>query len=447
MHSREKLHNNIDKYLGLALSANNHAKQNGVKAALRKALRFFKKKQNISPSRINSGLSPREPKYNLRRWSDIDRNMHPDLNPIGIYNVNGGESYTTLVTDSIGRNSLFGGVGTALILGTLIANSRNQPLRIITRTEPASAEDYSALLQIYGLKLDNELVLNFNPRTSSALNIPHAAGDLFITTSWWTTHSCLQRIDPKSVLYLIQEDERSFYPVSDLYLECESIMRHSGIRFAVNSRLLWEHFDACGFENIINNGTWFEPNFNRFAKPSRSHSTTLKRNLFFYARPNNPRNLFRMGINTINKALLDRTINPEEWNIILAGSNIDAFAFDDGTIPQIATGLSWAEYLDLISDIDIGISLMATPHPSYPPLDLASAGAVAITNKYGVKESLDDYSSNIICCNPTEEHLLEGIKKALTLIQSDEQVSANLKTSSLFYSWQECLSEVVSANT
>jgi hypothetical protein len=90
---------------------------------------------------------------------------------------------------------------------------------------------------------------------------------------------------------------------------------------------------------------------------------------------------------------------------------------------------------------------MATPHPSYPPLDLASAGAVAITNKYGVKESLDDYSSNIICCNPTEEHLLEGIKKALTLIQSDEQVSANLKTSSLFYSWQECLSEVVSANT
>jgi hypothetical protein len=223
-------------------------------------------------------------------------------------------------------------------------------------------------------------------------------------------------------------------------------MRHSGIRFAVNSQLLWEHFKGCGFNNIISNGNWFDPNFDRRTKPSKPRSRTEKRNLFFYARPNNPRNLFRTGINTINQALLTKTINPNEWNIVLVGSNIDAFAFDDGTIPKIYTGLSWAEYLDLISDMDIGLSLIATPHPSYPPLDLASAGAVVVTNKHGVKKSLSNYSQNIICCSSSVDDLLQGIKKALALISSDDLVDSNIEASSLFSSWQECLSEVVSAN-
>jgi hypothetical protein len=224
-------------------------------------------------------------------------------------------------------------------------------------------------------------------------------------------------------------------------------MRHAGIRFAVNSRLLWEHFEASGFSNIKENGTWFDPNFQRFTELNKSHRSNRKKRFFFYARPNNPRNLFRKGINTINRALLSNVLNSDEWDIFLVGSNINSFAFDDGTIPQILTGLSWAEYLEFLTGIDIGMSLMATPHPSYPPLDLASAGAVVVTNKYGNKVNLDQYSKNIFCCEPTEDDLLQGIKKALQLINMPEQIASNLAGSSISSTWQDCLLEVVKANS
>jgi len=447
MFSRERLHSNIDNLLGLTLTANNHARQYGVKASLRKAMSLLSNTTMAIPSSADSGSLSVGQKKNLQNWTDTDKNMNPDLRPLGIFKANGGESYTTVVTDSIGPKSLFGGVGTALILGTLIANQRNQPLRIITRTEVAHTEGYRVLLETHDLKLANELVLNFSPRSSSTLSIPYAPGDLFITTSWWTTYSCLQRINPKSILYLIQEDERAFYPLGDLYLECERIMQHTGIRFAVNSRLLWDHLKASGFDNIKDNGNYFDPNFRRLANFSRSHQPNQKKRFFFYARPNNPRNLFRTGINTINHALLNKTLDPNEWEVYLVGSNIKAFAFDDGTIPRILTSLSWAEYLDFLKGIDIGMSLMATPHPSYPPLDLASAGAVVVTNKYGNKENLDEYSKNIICCHPAEDDLLQGIKKALQLVKNPDKIASNLAASSISSSWQDCLSNVVKANS
>ncbi len=446
MISRKKnLHNLVHKYLNLLILANSYIDKHGFKKLIGKTTRLIQAKLKTTTIYPNLLTKQRPGKsLHLRKWSQIDMDERLDLNAIGLYKTNIGESYTTVVTDSIGRNNLFGGVGTALIFGTLLANKRDQPLRIITRREPASADNYANLLQIYGLNLKHDLVLDFSPRSSTSPSITQHPDDLFITTSWWTTYSCLQRVDPKSIVYLIQEDERFFYPVSDLYLECEKIMQHPKIKSVVNSELLWKHFVKCGFDNIKNNGTWFEPNFDRAILPAKNLNQK-KRNLFFYARPNNPRNLYRTGVNLINKALLSRIIDPEKWNIILVGSNIEAFEFDDGTIPQIMTNLTWNEYLSLISTIDIGISLMATPHPSYPPLDLASAGAVVITNGYGVKENLKAYSQNIITCKLTAEDLMEGIKKALNMINNEQLVKKNLSQSSLFRSWEECLTDVIDA--
>lgn len=443
---RKKLHNLAHKNLNLLILVNTYIEQHGLKKLLGKLIKLIQTKMNkntIHPHFITGKRSVKS--LHLRQWSQIDMNARLDLNAIGLYKTNLGESYTTIVTDSINRTSLFGGVGTALIFGTLLANKRDQPLRIITRTDPGSADDYADLLKIYNLNLKHELVLNFSPRSSTTPSISHHPNDLFITTSWWTTYSCLKRIDPKSIVYLIQEDERFFYPVGDLYLECEKIMRHREIKYVVNSKLLWKHFAICNFENIITNGNWFEPNFDRKIIPTKNFSQK-KRNLLFYARPNNPRNLYRTGVDLINKALLSKIINPEAWNIVLLGSNIEAFKFDDGTIPQIMTGLTWKDYLHLISTVDIGISLMATPHPSYPPLDLAAAGAVVITNSYGVKESLNDYSHNIITCNLSTDNLMEGIKKALNMISNKQTVEHNLYHSSLFRSWEECLSDVIDAH-
>ena len=62
----------------------------------------------------------------------------------------------------------------------------------------------------------------------------------------------------------------------------------------------------------------------------------------------------------------------------------------------VSENLPWPAYAALIRRVDLGLTLMSTPHPSYPPLDLAACGAVAITNRYGMKQDLNSYSSNVV---------------------------------------------------
>ena len=56
-----------------------------------------------------------------------------------------------------------------------------------------------------------------------------------------------------------------------------------------------------------------------------------------------------------------------------------------GVRPTVWSKLPWSKYAELVSTMDLGLCLMDTPHPSYPPLDLAAAGAVVVTNTHGSK--------------------------------------------------------------
>jgi len=53
------------------------------------------------------------------------------------------------------------------------------------------------------------------------------------------------------------------------------------------------------------------------------------------------------------------------------------------------------EYATLLSESMIGISLMVSPHPSYPPLEMAYAGMKTITNSYEGKD-LSQRSDTIV---------------------------------------------------
>src|SRR6185312_7001061 len=107
--------------------------------------------------------------------------------------------------------------------------------------------------------LNPELV--FVPIAGSDIFLDVHDGDEFITTSWWTTYSTLRSIAPERVTYLLQEDERMFYPHGDDWVRCRETLGRSDIRFLVNTRLLHEHLVADGLDNIARCATWFEPAF------------------------------------------------------------------------------------------------------------------------------------------------------------------------------------------
>lgn len=356
----------------------------------------------------------------------------------------------SLVTDSIGRESLFGGVGTALLLAAQLANRMNASLRIVTRTEAPSASNAAQILGAYGIQLKHEVQFAFAPMAlDGATQSAGAAGldihpdETFITTSWWTTAATLASVPPASIIYLLQEDERMFYPFGDDRVHCERILNNQDIRFVVNTRLLYDHLIASGLDNLEHNGSWFEPAFPKTLFYERQRASGGKKKFFFYARPNNLRNLFYVGLDIIERAVNEGILDLEQWDLLLVGKHIPNVAFGNGYVPERCEGLDWEAYANLVGTVDLGLCLMYTPHPSYPPLDLAASGAVVVTNKFANKQDLSNYSRNIICTELNTEAALDALRAGVALAEDKETRARNFAANGLGVDWTQSFEPIL----
>ncbi|MBU2839940.1 hypothetical protein HF670_10250 [Acidithiobacillus thiooxidans] len=347
-----------------------------------------------------------------------------------------------IITDSVRAGSLFGGVGTALLFAAHLANRLGVQCRVITRTEEPDIQGVFNFYKLYDIKLQKELQFKFEPCDNTGRGVDFTDEELFITTSWWTTASTLTGVDPRKIIYLLQEDERMFYPYGDDWIKAHEIMSNEDIFIVVNTKILFDHFVAHGFVNIIKNDAWFEPAF-----PMHIYHITerqeKKKNFFFYARPNNPRNLFYFGLKVIDDAIMLGIINTSEWNIIIVGSDIPEIEFFGKICPVRYDKMPWNEYSKLLGKIDVGLSLMCTPHPSYPPLDLAASGAVVVTNKFGLKQNLSKYSQNIICSDLNLGDMLSAIDTAIKLSENKNEKNKNYHNAPLEHSWDHSFTKVL----
>ena len=364
---------------------------------------------------------------------DIVDARFPALRPIKTFAGPASGRRISLITDSISQGSLFGGVGTALILASEMANRLDARLRIITRTEKAPPSNVEHVLKVYGLELRQEPQFLFASIHDRLQEVELLPDEVFLTTSWWTTAATLPAVPHENILYLLQEDERMFYPHGDDRLLCESVLARTDIRFLVNTELLFDHLVGSGLPNIATQGSWFEPAFPPAVFRPRPVGNPGKRRFFFYARPNNLRNLYFLGIQVIERAVNLGVLEPGEWEICLVGKDIPAVAF--GGVPAVRMeNLSWSEYAELIGGVDLGLCLMATPHPSYPPLDLAASGAVVVTNRFGNKQDLSSYSANILCADCTVDALVDGLREGVALSRSPAR-HENFSRNGLLQDW------------
>jgi hypothetical protein len=67
----------------------------------------------------------------------------------------------------------------------------------------------------------------------------------------------------------------------------------------------------------------------------------------------------------------------------------------NGRTVRSAGKLQLEKYAELLQTTAVGLSLMASPHPSYPPLEMAHFGVLTITNGYANKD-LSSAHDNII---------------------------------------------------
>lgn len=372
------------------------------------------------------------------------RKRFESLAPLLTYTIPAsGVRRVSIVTDSVSSGSLFGGVGTALIFSALLANELSAQLRIVTRTQRAQPQNIDHILSLYGIRLKHEVQFKFAAFFDQKYELDVKEGDLFVTTSWWTTAATLPGVPRKSIIYLLQEDERMFYAFGDERVKCEDTLRCEDIRFLINTKLLFDHLTSDGLSNIATRGTWFEPAFPATIFHPREKQPSQKKRFFFYARPNNGRNLFYLGIEVIERAIAEKVLDPSEWDICFVGKDIPAVVFDGGYVPQKFENLTWSQYSELAGTIDVGLSLMSTPHPSYPPLDLAASGAVVVTNRFGNKTDLSGYSANLICADLDRDALVEALRSAVNLAANQQLREQNFRNSGLAGDWQQSFGKII----
>jgi len=365
--------------------------------------------------------------------------------PLRIYHAPIIKPRLNLITDSINEGSLFGGVATAIIFSALLAEKWGCDLRVITRTEKAKEGNFGKILKLNNVSLTKNVEFIFANIHSEKDEVDVSSEDIFLTTSWWTTKSVLQSLDASQIIYLLQEDERMFYPYNDDHLMCTEVLRNNRLKYVINTQLLYDHFVSEGFLNIRENGIWFEPSFNPKSLYIDNSRVTkkVKKSFFFYARPNHPRNLFYLGLEVIAKAVEKKIIDINEWDIYFVGGDIPQISICTNYYPIIVPNMDWENYCTFVRKMDLGFCLMYTPHPSYPPLDLAACGAVVVTNSFENKSDLTRYSKNIICKEANLESLLQGLEEGVSLAENTELRVQNYKENRLLRDWERSFFDVI----
>jgi hypothetical protein len=198
-----------------------------------------------------------------------------------------------------------------------------------------------------------------------------------------------------------------------------------------------------GFRNIRERALFFEPSFpvSHFYPDSRREDA--KRNFLFYARPTNLRNLYYRGLEIIDQCIRTNILDQEKWNFFFVGKDLTEVTFPRGVRPRLIQNLEWRDYAALVRRVDLGLCLMYTPHPSYPPLDLAATGAVAVTNRFETKQSLDMYSRNIICTEIDIDSMVKGMQDGVALAGDEHARFENYEDSPLLRDWKASFETVL----
>jgi hypothetical protein len=126
----------------------------------------------------------------------------------------------------------------------------------------------------------------------------------------------------------------------------------------------------------------------------------------------------------------------------MAGQDgIPDILLDTGLTAKNLGKLSLEEYYEFARTVDVALSLMLAPHPSYPPLEFASIGAAVVTTEYIFKTDLSSYSKNIIVTKASQSAITTSLIAATTLTY-DERIQ-NATACSIQYEWNVALADIM----
>lgn len=245
------------------------------------------------------------------------------------------------------------------------------------------------------------------------------ADDVFLATAWWTAQMvkyALPLVRPQRFLYVIQDFEAVLHEHGTLHALALETYGLDYVPF-VNHRFLAEYLTQQKVGRFAdpafaNDAVVIDPALDRTRFFPQLAERTGKRRLLFYARPRSAkRNLFELGIAALQRAVQQGTFANEPWEFLAMGDPVAPVELGRGHVLQPAPWRDFDGYAAQMREADVLLSLMLSPHPSYPPLEMAACGGLVVTNSFANKTqaSFAAISPNILAPVAT----IEGIGDAL----------------------------------
>lgn len=327
-----------------------------------------------------------------------------------------------LLVPSISREHLFGGISTALTFFHTLADYKGLDRRIIlTDAGPdASARerfpDYRFVDAGKESRSGNEVV-PFNDRYQKTLAV--GEHDYFMATSWWTAYhardlmewQCRKyQLSPRKLIYFIQDFEPGFYPWSARYALADSTYRGDCPQIAVfNSSLLQAYFKNHHYH--FQDEFTFEPVLNEKLKtglgPWRKERKPKKKQILIYGRPGVERNAFSLILAGLKKWVWQQT-DVHQWQLLSVGEQHPDIDLGNNMILKSAGKLSLDDYSTALAASALGVSFMVSPHPSYPPMEMAVFGMGVISNRFENKD-LSTWHSNITAIDLSVDAMVDAL--------------------------------------
>jgi O-antigen biosynthesis protein len=342
--------------------------------------------------------------------------FHPSDNP---------KPRLSLMVPSLNAQHVFGGIGTAL---TLLRNLRHAlgdecDYRIITTDvvlERKTMRDYPEyILERVGPRDSGEprVIVDGFSRDYDLLNL--RKDETFIATAWWTAKFAVDAGNAQArffgrsanYFYLVQDYEPNFTGWGSSWLLAENTYNRCGNAIAiVNSEELYRF--------LVKRKYPFKETFclaysmnDQIVKSLKAASR--EKIVLFYGRPSVNRNLFEVAIDGLATWQKRNPVVAGHWQIMSAGEDYpSSWGAPIHNLTVLGKMNLW-EYAHWLSKASIGLSLMASPHPSYPPLEMAEAGLMTITNSYECK-NLSNRFPNITSLDIVDADTISDTLEALS---------------------------------
>ena len=275
--------------------------------------------------------------------------------------------------------------------------------------------------------------------------------DLFMATAWWTAQAAkyaVRHATQQRFLYLIQDYECLLHPASTEQALASETYNLNYLPI-INTSILYDFFvenriGRFSDQEFAAQAFVFEPAIDTelFFPPTEGTTSTRggKKRLLFYARPTNgERNLFALGVAALRKLVSEGKMSDGDWEFCGMGDPFDPVPLGAGCWLKALPWKGLANYAQQMRDSEVLLSLMLSPHPSYPPMEMAACGRPVVTTTYGTKNKarLQAISHNIYPVEPTVEGIAEGLLSAIS--NGGRAEPTNMPTS-----WSKSLDTMVS---